>query len=241
MPKPYCENATVVLAHGPWFDACLWHSAILPLQREGLRVIVAPLPFTSFEDDIHALGRATDRARGPVVLVGHSYAGAVISDGASIHDQVVGCVYLSAVAPRPGETVRQAFGQDASESSIYRDSADDENFIWATQEDYRTVLAPDCMPHQRSILEATQRPIAQACLDTPLPDTEFAAMPSWFLVSERDGVVPPSVQLLSAKRMSARIHSRPVDHAAPMTDPDAVIDIILDAAHTILAMGMRPK
>jgi pimeloyl-ACP methyl ester carboxylesterase len=239
--KPYCEDATVVLAHGPWFDTCLWHSVILPLQREGLRVIIAPLPFGSFDDDVIIERRAIHRAQGPVVLVGHSYAGAVILDGALIRDKVVGCVYLSAIVPRSGETVRQAFGRDVSESSIYCDSADDENFIWATQEDYRTALAPDCMPHQRSILEATQRPIAQACLETPISDTAFAVIPSWFLVSERDRVVPPSTQLRSANRMSARIYSRPVDHAAPMTDPDSVIEIILDAARTTLAMGRQSK
>jgi pimeloyl-ACP methyl ester carboxylesterase len=241
MLKPYRENATIVLVHGPWFDACLWHSAILPLQREGLRVISASLSFRSFEDDMMTLRRAIHRAQGPVLLVGHSYAGAVISTGASISDKAVGCVYLSALAPRPGETVRQAAGQDASESAIYCDSADDENFIWASHEDYRTALAPDCMPHQRMILEATQRPIARACLDTPIPDTAFAVMPSWFLISERDRVVPPSVQLRSANRMSAWIYSRPADHAVPMTDPDSVVDIILDAAHTTLAVGMRSR
>jgi pimeloyl-ACP methyl ester carboxylesterase len=239
--NPYCEDATVVLAHGPWFDACLWHSVILPLQREGLRVVAAHLPFTSFEDDVVALGCATRRARGPVVLVGHSYAGAVISDEASIRDEVVGCVYLSAVVPRPGETVRQAFGQDAPEAGICCGAADDESFIWATQEDYRTALASDCMPHQRAILEAIQQPIARACLDTPIRDTVFVPVPSWFLVAERDGAVPPSVQLRSANNMSARICSRPVDHASPMTDPDSVIDIILDAAHITLAVGMRSR
>lgn len=230
MLKPFCEDATVVLAHGPWFDACLWHSAILPLRREGLRVVAAPLSFASFEDDIAALRRATHRAQGPVILVGHSYAGAVVSNGASIRDKVVGCVYLSAIVPEPGESVRQAFGQNLSESSIYCDSAGSKNFIWATREDYQTALAPDCMPHQRMILEATQRPIASACLDMPIADIGLTAMPSWFLVSEQDRVVPRSVQLRSANRISARIYSRPVDHAAPMTDPDSVIEIILDAA-----------
>ena len=69
MLRTYCGDASLVLAHGPWFDACLWHSAILPLQKEGLRIISAALPFSSFDDDRMALQRGIDRAPGPVVLV----------------------------------------------------------------------------------------------------------------------------------------------------------------------------
>src|ERR1700748_3447747 len=108
MPQTYCDNATVVLAHGPWFDACLWHSAILPLQKEGLRVTAAPLTFATFEEDIVAVKCAVAQAMGPVVVVGHSYAGAVVSAAAPMSEKAVGCVYLSALIPPPGQTIRGA-------------------------------------------------------------------------------------------------------------------------------------
>jgi pimeloyl-ACP methyl ester carboxylesterase len=236
MQRMYCKNASLVLAHGPWFDACLWHSMILPLQKEGLRIVAAALPFTSFEEDRMALIRAINRAPGPVVLVGHSYTGAIVSGGAAMSEKVVGCVYLSALAPEGGETIRQALNRDSPKESVFFDSPDDAGYLWATQEHYRMALAPDCMPHQRSILHATQRPIAQACLDAPIPDAAVQRVPSWFLISERDRVVSPSMQLRSAQRMSAQISSRPVDHAAPITDPDSVIETILDAARGALAI-----
>ena len=235
MLRTYCGDASLVLAHGPWFDACLWHSAILPLQKEGLRIISAALPFSSFDDDRMALQRGIDRAPGPVVLVGHSYTGAIVSGEVGTNEKVVGCVYLSALIPATGQTIRQALNSDSSRGSIYCDSPDNAGYLWATDEHYRMDLAPDCMPHQRAILLATQRPIARACLDAQMPDAVMRPVPSWFLISEQDRVVPPCVQTQSAKKMSARINSRPIDHASPITDPDSVIEIILDAARATLA------
>jgi pimeloyl-ACP methyl ester carboxylesterase len=169
MLRTYCGDASLVLAHGPWFDACLWHSAILPLQKEGLRIISAALPFSSFDDDRMALQRGIDRAPGPVVLVGHSYTGAIVSGEVATNEKVVGCVYLSALIPATGQTIRQALNSDSSRGSIYCDSPDNAGYLWATDEHYRMDLAPDCMPHQRAILLATQRPIARACLDARCP------------------------------------------------------------------------
>lgn len=234
MLQTYRENAAVILAHGPWFDACLWHSVVLPLRRDGLRVVAAQLPFTSLDDDIRTLTRAITRVAGPFVLVGHSYAGAVISASAPLLDQAEGLVYISALVPAVGENVNELLDECGASSGPYNAAPDDRGFIWASEAGYRNTLAPRCMPHQRAILEATQRPIARACLEARIPDMLWSRKPSWSFISEDDLVVPPEAQARMAKRISARVFSKATDHAAPLTDPDAVIETILDATYATL-------
>ena len=100
MPR---ENVSVVLVHGAWADGSSWAKVIGPLAAQGINVIAAPLPLTSFADDIAAVERTLERASGPVVLAGHAYAGAVIAAARS--EKVKALVYVSALAPEEGETV----------------------------------------------------------------------------------------------------------------------------------------
>jgi pimeloyl-ACP methyl ester carboxylesterase len=230
----YRQNATVILANGPWFDTCFWQSIVLPLQREGLRIIAAPLPFTSFAADVQALARTASRAEGPFILVGHSYAGAVISTREQHLDRAAGLVYLSAIVPANDETALEALGTDIERCRIYCDIPDDNGFLWAQEHSYKKELSPNGLPHQWSILEATQRPISQSCLHTRVSDVSWSLKPSWFFVSESDLVIPEDVQRRMAQRISAKVVSKPADHAAAITDPDAVIDLILDAVRHVL-------
>jgi len=223
----------VILAHGPWFDASLWHSVILPLHSGGLQVLVAPLPFTTFEDDVLALRRTIERTRGPLLIVAHSYAGAVASAGGP-HDRVIGRIYLSGLAPPPGRTIGQMLGRDSSAAGLRPNLSREGGFIWANREQYRSALAPSCMPHQWAILEATQRPIAEACLNTAMPEIVLGQTRVWFLISEQDRVIPPSIQIESANRLGARTISKPVDHAVPLADPDCVVETILEVVRTTL-------
>src|SRR6202045_3927055 len=101
------ENVSVVLVHGAWADGSSWAKVIGPLSAEGCKVVAAPLPLTSFADDVAALDRALERVAGPVVLVGHAYAGAVIA--ATRDEKVKALVYVAALAPDEGETVADVF------------------------------------------------------------------------------------------------------------------------------------
>src|SRR5580704_15392582 len=101
------ENGTIILVHGAWADGSCWQNVILPLQRLAVDVICAPLPLTSLADDIAALSRTLERTNGPVVLVGHAYAGAVIAG--PTEDRIKALVYIAALAPGDGETVAQVF------------------------------------------------------------------------------------------------------------------------------------
>jgi pimeloyl-ACP methyl ester carboxylesterase len=103
----FSQNATIVLVHGAWADGSCWSNIILPLLQEGLNVTCAPIPLTSLTDDIAALQRVIERTRGPLLLAGHAYAGAVITGAKD--DRVKSLVYVAALAPAEGETVADVF------------------------------------------------------------------------------------------------------------------------------------
>jgi pimeloyl-ACP methyl ester carboxylesterase len=105
------NSTTVILTHGGWADGSSWSNVILPLERQGLRVIAAPIPLTSLSNDIAALGRAIERTNGPVILAAHAYAGAVIS--AASNGRVKSLVYVAALTPDEGETVGDMFIEES--------------------------------------------------------------------------------------------------------------------------------
>jgi RNA polymerase sigma factor (sigma-70 family) len=230
----YRANAAVILVHGPWFDTCMWNSVILPLRREGLQVAAVQLPLTSFAEDTETLRRALRRAHGPIVLASHSYAGAVASDVAGSDQQVAGLVYVSALAPDESESSRDLLQRNPTFGSPFHAPVDQFGFIWATEDDFADFIAPRSMPHQWTLMAATQRPISERCLEAKIYQPGWRSKPSWFLVAEEDGVLDPRTQRLMAERMRASIVSRPVDHASPITDPDSVVEVILEAAHATL-------
>jgi pimeloyl-ACP methyl ester carboxylesterase len=104
------QNSAVFLVHGAWADGSCWRDVILPLERQGLKVICVPIPLTSLSDDTNALTRGLERTTGPVVLVGHAYGGAVI--GAIREERVKALVYVAALTPDEGESVAQVFYRD---------------------------------------------------------------------------------------------------------------------------------
>src|SRR5438309_10640873 len=104
---PFPENSTVVIAHGAWADGSSWKEIILPLSKQGLQVVAAPLPLTSLSEDIVALNRTIARTKGPVIVAGHAYAGAVIAGANEVH--VKAPIYVVALSPDDGETVAAVF------------------------------------------------------------------------------------------------------------------------------------
>src|SRR5690349_21591449 len=131
---PRLGNSTAVLAHGAWADGSSWSEVIGPLIEKGIHVVAAPLPLTSLSDDAAALKRALNRTEGPVVLVGHAYAGALI---ASVDDErVKGLVYVAALAPNEGETVGQVFYRDEPHPMAPKLAPDAGGWIWMPDEGF---------------------------------------------------------------------------------------------------------
>lgn len=226
--KPFPQNSTVVLVHGAWADGSCWKNVILPLQQHGLKVICAPIPLTSLTDDAAALSRALERTRGPMVLAGHAYGGAVVAT--TREDRVKALVYIAALAPDEGETVAQVFYRDELHPNAPKLTPDKHGFLWMPEEGFHQAVAHKAPTEQKSILAAVQRPISMECIQEPAPKPAWKAKPSWFLLAEEDRMINPKTQGFMADRMGARIRSERVDHSPMYTAPNLVIELLLEAA-----------
>ncbi len=224
-------NITVVAVHGAWADGSSWKDVILGLEREGVRVIAAPIPLTSLGDDSAALKRAIARAEGPVILAGHAYAGAVIATAND--ERVKALVYIAALAPDEGETVAQVFYQDERHALAPQLAPDDEGFIWMPEEGFKNAFAQHATADQIALSAAVQRPIALKCIQEPVATPAWKSKPSWFLIAEEDRMINPQTQHFMANRMKATTRSFAVDHAPLLSAPQKVVDIILEAKQAV--------
>src|SRR5271154_2017080 len=134
------QNDTVVLVHGAWADGSCWSNVILPLRDQGLQVTAAPISLTSLSDDAAALQRVIERATGPVILVGHAYAGAVIA--AAHDDRVKSLVYVAALAPDEGETVADVFYRVAPHPDAPPLAPDAYGLIWMPEGGFGWAVGP---------------------------------------------------------------------------------------------------
>jgi len=227
------QNSSIVLVHGAWADGSCWSSVILPLQRQGLNVICAPIPLTTLTNDIATLNQTLERTSGPVVLAGHAYAGAVIA-GAN-NKRVKSLVYIAALAPDQGETVAEVFYRDEPHPEAPKLAPDSHGFLWMADDGFRCALAHKASTDQTSIMAAVQRPIALACIQEPAPVPAWKTKPSWFLLAEEDRMINPKTQRFMADRMGANVRSHRVDHTPMYTEAPLVVDVILEAARETLS------
>jgi pimeloyl-ACP methyl ester carboxylesterase len=228
------NEATVVLVHGAWADGSSWAKVIGPLAAAGNKVIAAPLPLTSFADDVAALDRTLERVRGPIVLAGHAYAGAVI--GAATRDgKVKALIYIAALAPDAGETVADVFYRAQPHPQAPRLAPDEHGLIYLPDAAFGTAFAPNAPVEEQAVLAAVQRPISPACITVPMERPLWKDRPSWFLVAQHDRMIVHDTQRFMAERMNATVRSHPVDHTPIVTSPAVVVAIIREALAAIAA------
>ena len=228
------HDVGVVLAHGAWADGSSWVKVIGPLIAAGHEVLAAPLPLTSFDADVASLERTLERVPGPIVLVAHAYAGAVIA--ATRNERVKSLVYVTALAPDQGETVGDVFYRTTPHPRAPKLTPDGHGLIYLPQSAFAEAFAPNATAEQQALLAAVQRPIAPACISTPVPPPRWHDLPSWFLVAEQDYMILPETQRFMAQRMQARVRAHNVDHTPLVTAPTVVLEIIREA---IAEIGRR--
>jgi pimeloyl-ACP methyl ester carboxylesterase len=233
----FSENATVVLVHGAWADGSSWQAIMRPLKEHGLNVIAAPIPLTSLSDDAAALKRTIARTRGPLILAGHAYAGAVIAT--ANNERVKALVYVAALAPDEGETVAQVFYRDEAQPKAPRLAPDADGFIWMPDEGFANAFAQNATDEQIALSKAVQRPISVKSIQEPAPAPAWKSKPTWYLLAEEDRMINPKTQHFMAERMKATVRSVAVDHTPLLTAPDKVVDIILEAAKTTMNGSTR--
>ncbi|MCK1710149.1 MULTISPECIES: alpha/beta hydrolase [unclassified Bradyrhizobium] len=230
------EPVSIVLVHGAWADGSSWTRVIKPLHSEGLRVLAAPIPLTSLSDDVAALESALERTNGPVVLVAHAYAGAVIA--ASTNQRVQSLVFIAALTPDEGETAGEVFYRKKPHPEAPQLAPDKHGLLWMPDDRFGTAFSQHASPEQAALLAATQRPIALACIQEKAPRPAWRSKPSWYLVAQEDRMINPATQQFLALRMGAQTRSENVDHAPLVTAPELVVEIILQA---VTGLAMRPN
>ena len=221
------SDVSIVLVHGAWADGSSWSKIIGSLAADGLDVSAPPLPLTSFPDDVAALDRALERAKGPVVLAGHAYAGAVIA--ATRSDKVKALVYVAALAPDEGETVADVFYRTGQHPQAPKLAPDAHGLIYLSDTAFAAAFAQNADAEELAVLAAVQRPISPACIAVAVPRPLWKDCPSWFLVAEQDRMIAPDNQRFMAARMRARVRAHAVDHAPIVTAPTVVLDVLREA------------
>jgi pimeloyl-ACP methyl ester carboxylesterase len=225
------SNNTVVLVHGAWAEGSSWSKVIAALAASGIQSVAAPLPLTSFQDDVAALDRTLERVQGPVVLTGHAYAGGVI--GAARNEKVKALVYVAALAPDEGETVADVFTRGSPHPEAPKLAPDTHGLIYLPEAAFAAAFAQNASEEELAVLAAVQRPISPACITVKVGRPLWKDRPTWSLVAEQDRMIVESNHRFMAERMKARVRSHPVDHTPLVTAPDIVVSIIREAIDEI--------
>jgi pimeloyl-ACP methyl ester carboxylesterase len=225
------SDVSVVLVHGAWADGSSWSKVISSLTAAGVRTVAAPLPLTSFQDDVAALERTLERVPGPIVLAGHAYAGGVI--GATRHDKVRALVYVAALAPDEGETVADVFYRTAPHPQAPKLAPDASGLIYLPDTAFAAAFAQNAAAEELAVLAAVQRPISPACITVPVPRPLWKERPTWYLLAEQDRMIVGDNQRFMAARMRAKVHARAVDHAPMITAPAVVREVLREAVATV--------
>lgn len=221
------NDVSVVLVHGAWADGSSWAKVIAPLAASGIKAIAAPLPLTSFADDVAALDRTLERVAGPAVLVAHAYAGGVI--GATRSEKVKALVYVAALAPDEGETVADVFSRGKPHPQAPKLTPDAHGLIYLPEAAFAAAFAQNASKEELAVLSAVQRPISPACITVRVGRPLWKDRPAWFLIAEQDRMIVQENQRFMAERMKARLRSHAVDHTPLVTAPSVVLEIIREA------------
>src|SRR6187200_3544333 len=222
------KNTTnIVLVHGFWADGSSWSKVIPILQNAGHKVIAVQLPLHSLVDDISTVKRAIDLVGGQVILVGHSYGGFVITNAAYNNPKVKGLVYLAAFAPKEGRSLSN-FVDIAKfpKGFLVVDSA---GFIYINPAMFPQAFAQDIDPAEANIMAAVQKPFSTSILAEKSGPPAWKQLPTWYQISENDHAIPPNAERMFAKQINATTISLPSSHASPLSHPNEVAQLILNA------------
>ncbi|GAA3600910.1 alpha/beta hydrolase [Kineosporia mesophila] len=232
---PSGQKPTVVLVHGAWADSGSWSSVIQRLRKDGYPVRAAGNPLRGIAEDAASVRSLVDSIDGPVVLVGHSYGGAVISAAAAGDDKVKSLVYLTAFAPEKGESVGDLAGRKVANPipvapTVPVPTSDGGTDLYLDPAGFRSVFAADVPKRAAAVLAATQRPIAAAAFGEKATAAAWSTIPSWYLVATKDQAIAPETQRFMARRAGSTISQVSSSHAVMVSHPAKVTQVIEAAA-----------
>ena len=223
------QRANVVLVHGGFVDGSGWQGVYDALTADGYRVAIVQNPTLSLEDDAAATRRVIDGLDGPVILVGHSYGGAVITE-AGLHEKVAALVYITAFAPDKGESVNTliaGFPADGPQPPILPPK---DGFLFLDRDKFHASFAADLPAGQAAFMADSQVPWGVNALGGTIAEASWRIKPSWYLVATDDRMIPPPAQQAMAERTGATVTEVPGSHSVYLSQPKAVASLIKQAA-----------
>ena len=223
------KNISVVLVHGAFADGSSWGNVIPLLEEEGYSVTAVQNPLTSFADDVASTRRVIDAQAGPVVLVGHSYGGAVITAAGRSAANVKALVYIAAFGPDAGENLQALLQEYPSKigAALVPDAA---GFLYIDRTKFREVFVADVSDRDHSIMSATQKPINSQIFGQVYEGPAWKELPNWYLIANEDQAINPELQRMFAARMGATTREVKSSHVPFVSNPPAVVSIIKEAA-----------
>jgi pimeloyl-ACP methyl ester carboxylesterase len=223
-------SATVVLVHGAWADGSSWSQVVSILQQRGVNVVAVQLPRTSLTDDAAVVTQAIDAQNGPVILAGHSYGGAVITQAGN-DAKVAALVYVSAFAPGDGQSINDLISPFPKPAwQVNGLSLNSAGYLTLTNDTFLNSFAPDVPKATAAVLAVSQGPLFAHCLDDKVTVAAWKTKPSWWVYGDQDQIIPPPLQQLEAKTLNATLSVIPgASHVALISQPNAVANVILDA------------
>lgn len=225
-------DTTVVLTHGAFADGSSWSRVIPLLEAKGLHVVAVQNPLSSLSDDVAATKRVIEQQTGPVVLVGHSWAGVVISEAGN-DANVKALVYVAAFAPDAGQSIHdliQGLPPAPWSTELHKDSA---GFLRLSDKAIHEYFAPDLSATEQRVVAATQGPWYSGCIDDKVSQPAWRDRPSYFVVSTQDRMIDPDLQERMAKHIGATVTRVKGSHVALVSHPQAVASAIIQAAQRI--------
>jgi pimeloyl-ACP methyl ester carboxylesterase len=236
------SKPTVVLVHGGWADSSGWNAEIARLQKLGYPVIAPANPLRGLASDADYIRTVLRTIDGPIILVGHSYGGAVITNAAVGVANVKALVYIAGFAPEKGESLIQLVTKNPGtmigpKTLIQRkyplaDGAEGTD-LYLTERGFETAFASDLPKKQADQMWAEQRPFSQEAFASLSGDPAWKTVPSWYLVATQDHAIPPATQMFMAHRANAKIFTVASSHVPMISQPTATTTVILAAAKTV--------
>lgn len=215
--------------HGAWANASSWSKVIPLLTAKGFHVTAVSIPLTSLADDVATTERALDLESGPILLVGHSYGGAVITEAGN-HSNVAGLVFIAAYAPDNGESALSLALANPTPVGAELQADPSNMFFKLSAKGIFDDFAQDLSQVEKLNLFVTQGPTGAFALGTPISSPAWRNKPTWFIVAAQDGIISPGLEAMEAVRMRAVTITLNTNHVAMLSDPVRVADFIARAA-----------
>jgi len=227
---------TVVLVHGAWADASSWRRVIPHLLAKGIPVVAVQNPTSSLGDDVQATQRALDSVEGPIVLVGHSWGGAVITEAGN-DPKVKALVYVAAFAPKVGQSVGDLVGAHESPPALAKIRDDGAGFLSLSAQGWVEDVASDLPEDEARVLAVVQPTFPARAFGDKITEAAWSTRPTWYVVSAEDRVVSVALERELAAMMKAKTTELKAGHLSLLSMPDAVADIIIDAVNATGAVA----